>query len=551
MKLFLTTCTFLLQVIFNLTMAQYIHSDLQLIDLQRIHQITDSTLKDSISYTIRSSNLYWENSFPNKSYKTKPLFSLYQAGITIHNNDKITLSENDGTLIPSVGFQQRFTLGLVLKWGGLTLQLQPEWIKAQNQNPSSFTGDPNNGNYWSRYYMYNVNKIDNLTRFGISSFNKFYSGQSSLKYHYKNISIGISTENLWWGPGLRNSLVLTNHAPGFLHGTFQTKKPIKTPLGNFEFQTIYGQLKNSPFEAEDNTIMQSIWSGGIQPKFNVQRNIYGYIFTYNPKWTPNFYIGLSGTSYFYTKKAPINPNSEILLPHENKISNAQLGSIFFRYKMPESMMEVYAEYGRGNRWAVPWNLFGDTIPTAYMVGFRKLLPLSSNEKKGYILINAEITQLQLPDARLVFNESSPLSVPKTNSWYTHPYIAQGYTNDGQVLGASIGPGSNSQTLNLSWVKGKKRIGIQIDRVANNNDFSIYSNISGVIGYGNPDRYWVNMNYGFNAQWDFGPWLVSGLIQHTQALNYRWVKLHSIFSLPSDADKTNTRFSISLFRYFTK
>lgn len=533
----------------NQSIAQYVHSDLQLIDLQRIKQIADSTKEDNNSYTIRSSNIFWNNQFPNRSFNQKPLIKLLQAGITLHKNDQLALSENDGTFIPAVGWQQRVTIGAMVKWGGLTLQLQPEFVQASNENPSSFTGDPNNGNYWSRFYMYEANKIDNLSRFGTAALNKFYPGQSSIKYNFNNLSIGVSTENLWWGPGLRNSLVMSNQAPGFLHGTFQTSKPLETELGNIEFQAVYGSLMNTAFTNEFNPIMQNIWTGGIQPKANIKRNLVGGIFTFNPKWTPNFFIGFSGATYFYTQGVPVNPNSEILLPNENKQSSGKLGSLFFRYKMPESQAEVYAEYGRANRWAAPWNLFGDTIPTGYMVGFRKLFPIGGDTKKGYILLNAEITQLQLPDTRLVFNPTNYLSVPKTNSWYTHPYIAQGYTNEGQLIGASIGPGSNSQTLNLAWVKGKKRIGIQIDRLANNNDFSVYSNISSLLGSGNPDRYWVNMNYGINAQWDFGPWMVSGLFQYTNALNYRWVKLHNIFSQPSDADKTNTRISISLFRYF--
>lgn len=535
----------------NNVKAQWVHSDLQLQDIQRLNQIADSTNPEKNSYLIRSSSNYWNNQLPERSFKKWPLVKLLQAGVTLHKNDQLTISENDGTLIPAVGMQQRFTIGAIVKWGGITLQVQPEFIQASNENPSTFTGDPNNGNFWSRYYMYMENKVDNLSRFGTTAINQFYLGQSSLKYQYKKLSIGVSTENLWWGPGLRNSLVLSNQAPGFLHATLHTNKPIETKFGNIEFQALYGQLIKTPFAQEYNPIMQNIWAGGIQPKADINRNLLGYIVSYNPKWTPNFFIGAIGMSYFYTAGAPINSNSEILLPHENKASTAKLGSLFFRYKMPESGAEVYGEYGRANRWAAPWNLFGDTIPTGFMVGFRKLMPLGGDAKKGHILLNAEITQLQLPDTRLVFNEASPLSVPKTNSWYTHPYIAQGYTNDGQVMGASVGPGGNSQTINLAWVKGKKRIGLQIDRVANNNDFSLYSNQSGILGYGSPDRYWVNMNYGFNAQWDFGPWLLSGFVQYTNALNYRWVKLHGIFSQPSDADRTNTRFSISLFRYFTK
>jgi hypothetical protein len=223
--------------------------------------------------------------------------------------------------------------------------------------------------------------------------------------------------------------------------------------------------------------------------------------------------------------------------------------------MPKENAEIYLEYGRSNRWAAPWNLLGDTIPTGYTAGFRKLFQwgtkAQANNEQAFLSIQAEITQLQLPDARIVFNPANPFSIPKTNSWYTNPHVAQGYSNDGQVMGASIGPGSNSQTLYLSWIKGMKRIGIQVERVANNNDFAVYSNFSGIIGSGTPDRYWVNMNYGLNFQWDLHKWLISGFYQYTNAINYRWVKLHNIFSQPSDADRNNSRFSLSITRFLGK
>ena len=66
-----------------------------------------------------------------------------------------------------------------------------------------------------------------------------------MKYNTKNISFGISNENLWWGPGIYNSLILTNNAPGFLHFTINTHKPISNKFGNFEWQIIGGNLSNS------------------------------------------------------------------------------------------------------------------------------------------------------------------------------------------------------------------------------------------------------------------------------------------------------------------
>ncbi|MFX8805488.1 capsule assembly Wzi family protein, partial [Acinetobacter baumannii] len=54
--------------------------------------------------------------------------------------------------------------------------------------------------------------------------------------------VGISSENLWWGPGIYNSLLMSNNAPGFWHLTFNSRKPLKTPIGDFEWQLIGGKL---------------------------------------------------------------------------------------------------------------------------------------------------------------------------------------------------------------------------------------------------------------------------------------------------------------------
>ncbi|WP_404877454.1 capsule assembly Wzi family protein, partial [Klebsiella pneumoniae] len=60
--------------------------------------------------------------------------------------------------------------------------------------------------------------------------------------NYKVLSVGISSENLWWGPGIYNSLLMSNNAPGFWHLTFNSRKPLKTPIGDFEWQLIGGKL---------------------------------------------------------------------------------------------------------------------------------------------------------------------------------------------------------------------------------------------------------------------------------------------------------------------
>lgn len=547
--------SFLLAVL-NLS-AQTLQSDIVLSDYERIAQMQDSINAPKQSFAIRSTSQYWSEKLNDTfSIKSKGKFRWVQAGYTLQNNSTTSVGWNDGSLYPSVGLQQRFTIGAHYQWHNWSIHLQPEFVSAANKEPQEYVIDPTSPNYIARYYLYIINKIDNHYRFGTSSINTIFPGQSSIRYNTNNISLGISTENLWWGPGIRNSLVLTNNAPGFLHFTFNSRKPIATKWGNIEFQTVLGQLQNAKYESPDNAYMRTVWPGGIAKKSSVQRGMFGYIFSWNPKWTRNLHIGFAGASYFYSSPVAVNP-SVLIIDAENKSGAASLGALFFRYLLPKEQAEVYFEYGRSNRWANPFNVFGDTIPTGYTAGFRKLFirPFrgdgsTSSSQRGGILLSAEITQLQLPDARSIFNQSSVYGPPKTNSWYTNAFIGQGYSNNGQVMGASIGPGSNSQTLNISWIKGMKRIGIQAERIAYNNDFYTYNFFSGVVGSGIAYKQWADLNLAIQAQWDFSNVLFTASVQRTKSLNYRWTKLENTFADPSPlSDRVNMQVQFGLTYFF--
>ena len=89
-----------------------------------------------------------------------------------------------------------------------------------------------------------------------------FSRQSS-KFNFNNISIGISNENLWWGPSIRNGIA-SNNASGFNHITFNSNKPIETIIGNFEFQFITGKLVGPDIFNHIQTI--NMWSSNIFTK---------------------------------------------------------------------------------------------------------------------------------------------------------------------------------------------------------------------------------------------------------------------------------------------
>ncbi|MXV51717.1 hypothetical protein GS399_12100 [Pedobacter sp. HMF7647] len=426
---------------------------------------------------------------------------------------------NDGSMIPAAGYQTVVSGGFFAKYGPLSVQLRPEFVWAQNQY---FEGFPNEhyDEIWAAYYSTTLNVIDNPERFGTSSYSKANWGQSSVRLTFDPVSLGISNENLWWGPGVRNSLLMSNNAAGFKHITLNTSKPIRSYIGSFEGQIVAGKLENSGmFPPEINRV----FNGSVlyQPKRDEWRYFTGYVFTYQPKWVPGLTLGMTRAFQMYHSDVhgfgdyfPLFQAFQKIDTDEYNKERDQLTSLFFRWLWTDAKAEIYAEYGRNDH----AEDFRDFIlepdhTRAYLLGFRKAIPLNKH-KDEYILTSVELTQM---------DQSANRTIRDGGAWYVHSQIRQGYTNQGQVLGAGIGPGGNLQSVDVSWFSGLKHLGVQFERYLHNNDFYYYaySTYSPYSKTNDPRRHWVDLNYSVYGEWNFKNLLLNAKLTAVHSLNYEW------------------------------
>jgi hypothetical protein len=122
------------------------------------------------------------------------------------------------------------------------------------------------------------------------------------------------------------------------------------------------------------------------------------------------------------------------------------------------------------------------------------------------------------------------------------------------MGAWIGPGSNSQTLQLGVVNGSKKIMLTGERVVHNEDFYYYNFITNDLraNYQNPNKHWADISATAQVQWNVRNLLLSAAWSYTSLLNYRWTKLDGGFSGPSKlSDRKNTQIYASAVWYFNK
>ena len=447
--------------------------------------------------------------FKGKYSSKNSSLQLLPVSVTIGYNTHHPFGWNDGAMIPAKGLQTLVSGGILWQAGKFSLQLMPQLVYASNPHFETFPTEHYDG-YWATYYRL-LNNIDMPERFSTVSYKKILPGQSAIRYQLGAISLGISTENYWWGPGRYNALVLSNNAQGFLHFTANTTRPIHTRIGDFEGQIIAGQLQSSGiFPADTNRYFNGVRL--YKPKQQANRFMTGLTINWQPKWVKGLYLGVAQAAYQYASDvsgiADMLPLAGIVVSATQKAGKkAALGSIFARYVLPKDHAEFYLEYGRNDRVPTPMNLIADVnYPRAFVGGFRKLFSL---KKKGaWLEFATEFTQMGLPTPELVL---------EGNSFYTHPYVRQGYTHNGQVLGAGIGPGSNSQTIDVSWVKGFNKVGLRIERLARNMDF----NYAAFIGTRDYTRHWIDISTELHADWQYQNILFSARTTLTRSLNYQW------------------------------
>lgn len=436
---------------------------------------------------------------------------------------------NDGSMIPGKGYQTQLSAGLYAKAGPLSIQLRPEFVFAENKDYRELHEAGHADPFTAQYVKYIYNKIDLPGRFARGNYSNASWGQSNIRLTFDPISLGLSNENLWWGPGRSSSLLMSNNAAGFKHITLNTSRPVNTFIGSFEVQIIAGRLDPSGAPKINDSL--------FGPKSADWRYISAMALTYSPKWVPNLFLGFDRSfvgdkknlgrrfsDYFpifsaFQKNAFDNTGNTVDLEGGQK--RDQYISAFARWLMQESKAEVYFQYGRNDH---SWNLRDFIVEPehsrAYIAGVRKLVSLKRADQ--FIDFGLEVIQTQgAPSTLLRVGEI----------WYTHYQVSGGYTNRGQILGAGIGP-SNMQSFDVSWVSGLKRIGFVFDRIEHNKD--LYLLTSGIPNV----QPWEDLVFSGKFDWTFSNFMLNSQLTYIHSKNYQYT--------PEKAQNLNLKLGVLYF-----
>ena len=395
---------------------------------------------------------------------------------------------NDGPLSFSKGYQFVGSGGVYLRLRNIHLTLRPDFFKTAS-DPYETSAD------WGQR---------------TSALSKLTLGQSSLRMDFGPLSLGVSNQNLWLGPGLYSSLLMSNNAQGFKHFNIGTNRPLKTPIGSFEFSVIGGTLKT----IENQFFEQSNLKTEIIKPNTRYLNIFSFV--YNPILFKNLYFGFNRA---FQQFSQLNPSSNLnkyyfisLQPlfrnnyRDDNLAIDQLLSGHVKLLFPKQHSEIYFEYGWNDGSS---NLRDLTLELAHsaasIFGFKKLTYIKTNT---YLLIEAEATKMAQSPGYLQRN---------AGNWYIHGLINEGYTNENQIMGAGSGVGNNLQTIALSYNKGWTKYGIKFQHISHD-PIRMISNWQDLY-LGKVD--WQDFSYGLILKQKRNHFLFNLNIEWVNSKNYLW------------------------------
>lgn len=375
---------------------------------------------------------------------------LLPAELLVVGNSAYPRDWNDGALWAGRGINAAMTGGAQIRWGAFSAAASP--VIAWQPNAAfdtrlNIAGTSAYGHPWWG------GRLDAPQRFGGESFAIIDPGQTYARVEFAGVAAGLSTENLTWGPARRNPLLLSGTAPGFAHGFLESARPLDVFIGDLEFQLLWGRLDESEYFDEDPD--------------NDHRMLAGFVFALQPRILEGLAIG-GGRMESFTWWPGLSLAEVMLRPYrgitENPADRAlgdnQLITVFFRWSDAPHGMEVYGEWARDDHWGDLVQLLRNLDSSqAWTLGFQKLIRRDDNA----VRIAAEITHLS--DALPVLFAGRPGLIP----FYSNTSVTQGHTHRGQMLGAPIGTGAESQWLgvDLFWRAG--RTGVSVERARYEDD----------------------------------------------------------------------------------
>lgn len=375
--------------------------------------------------------------------------------LRITTNSDIPYSANDGAMWAGRGFNLSVTPVASGTYDSDGFRIRgtfaPTLTLSQNRPFQFLPGTSSARSTFASPWHTGAASADLPLRFGNAAIRTVDLGQSTIEVVTPGWAFGATTRNEWWGPGIRNTLVMSNNAPGIPRLFARTNNGLRSAAGTFDGRIVVGTLTESPFFDTLTT--------------DDYRSLSGVLITFRPAVDTNLTLGFSRVVYapvstalgtlshsfdVFTRWTPIGSKSQ---------KSDQIASLFGRWVLPGEGFEVYGEVARMELpRSIREALSTPQHTAAYLLGLQIVRETSGRGR--YVRVQTELLNLE---QSIVFPDRS------TPDFYTGTISAQGYTQRGQMIGAATGPGSSSQWLAGDFVAPSWQAGLFVGRTRWEND----------------------------------------------------------------------------------
>ncbi len=452
--------------------------------------------------------------YPAWPAATGPVLRLLPVDVGAGFNSARPWGVNDGPRWQGRGANLFAQGGVALRWGRVSAALRPAAVWAANAEfPLSPLPVPPGLSPWT-YPTTSFTSIDWPQRFGPDPVQRVDLGESFVRAAIGPVAVGLSHETQWWGPGRRNAIAMTNTAPGFGHVYLAAARPIRLPWIDVAGRWSWGRLTESRwFDAVDS---------------NDLRLHTGAMVVLRPRAAPGVEFGASRV--FVLDWRAGGPSARdlgaVFLPLEKRDlvtpgnptgddASDQMATLFARWVLPASGLELYGEWGRGDHGRDLRDVLVEPEhASAWLLGFQKTF-VTGRDSVARAAPEAVRWRLGAELTLLGVGRPSFLRAPPS-AFYVHHIVRQGYTQRGQLLGAGIGPGASQLMLGVDRFAPWGRVGAGFLR-------TVYDNDRFYVDPRSHHTHEVEPSFYAEGVWFRGPWDVSAGVVRSTLLNQWYVE----------------------------
>jgi hypothetical protein len=447
-------CALLLFLLLGATAVRGQNAPSMSAERARLAEITgDSTWRDSVRPRRLADALPFGNRIPGLA-RSGAFVVPFEVRATW--NSALPYSLNDGALWAGRGlsFSGSAGVGAERRVRGAIVRasIAPALLYSQNLPFEVFASTvPGRSPYANPFFGPNQS-IDLPMRFGDLYLLRVDPGRSALSVTTSRVEAGVTTANDWWGPAIRNPLLMSNTAPGIPRWYVQTARPLRTRIGSVSAKLISGTLTRSRFFAVSSDEYRTL-SGvlvNFEPAFDTTLTLSFGRAVYAP-------IGRDASPFAQTLARSFDALFRWEYLAQTQRSD-QIYSVMGRWIFPSAGFEVYGEWAHMDlpRRISDLVLYPDE-EAGFTVGFQWAIQRRAHD---YLRLQSEVSDLE--------QTASVVDRP-LRDFYTGGGSPLGYTERGQPIGAGIGPGGSSQWIAVDYLARRWQGGVFVGRIRWQND----------------------------------------------------------------------------------